>query len=205
MFVPAADEPADPVEPPHVILALNDEDAAQRFPEPGQRTAFLKALADELVKVLQRRELHLKLALHYFDDFRAAADFIDLLPPAFAHQRVSTFGPVPGVEAPAFYARYRHARAIIAMRVHSMSPALGLGCPTLALTTQARMREFLQELGLKDWGLAVDGPSGWAGEFARRLEDLLDHPARQAAALNLALLRQSVHKTNLALKETLGL
>jgi polysaccharide pyruvyl transferase WcaK-like protein len=165
---------------------------------------MLRVLSDELVEVLRTRDLDLKLALHYFDDFRAAADFIDLLPPAFAHQRVSTFGPVRGLDAAFFYATYRSARAVVAMRVHSMSPALGLGCPTLPLTTQARMQRFLEDIGLGDAGLAADNIAALHRTFSKRLSGLLDRPGAQAAALNLAGLRQRVRKSNLALKETLG-
>jgi hypothetical protein len=205
MFVPIADTPAPMDEAPHVILALNDEDSGARYTSPENRRAFLAALASVLVAVLEPRGLRLKLALHYFDDFRSAADLIDSLPPAFAHQRVSTFGPVAGTDAPAFYAHYPRARAIIAMRVHSMSPALGLGCPVLTLTTQPRLERFLANLGLAHVALSADAVSTDPLQLTRRFESLLDVPAHPANGLDLAQLRQRVRKANLNLKETLGL
>jgi polysaccharide pyruvyl transferase WcaK-like protein len=40
------------------------------------------------------------------------------------------------------------------MRVHSMTPAIGLGVPCVPLISQTRMSEFIKDAGLQD--LAVD-------------------------------------------------
>ena len=204
MFVPIANTLL-PDEEPHVILALNDEDSTSRFPTPEHRSAFLTDLAALLSILLEQRNLRLKIALHYFDDFRATADLIDKLTPVFAHQRVSTFGPVAGTDASAFYAHYPRARAVIAMRVHSMSPALGLGCPVLTLATQPRLENFLADIGVPHVALSAEAVSADPVAFKSRLEALLDAPGNPVNGLDFAQLRQRVRKTNLHLKEALAL
>jgi hypothetical protein len=204
MFVTIADTPL-PDEEPHVILALNDEDAGARYSSPEQRKSFLSDLATVLVSSLKHHNLRLKIALHYFDDFRATADLIDSLPPIFAHQRVSTIGPVAGTDASAFYAHYPRARAVIAMRVHSMSPALGLGCPVLTLTTQPRLEKFLADIGAAHVALPAETVIADPVAFTFRLESLLAAPGTPVNNLDLAQLRHRVRKTNLHLKEALAL
>jgi polysaccharide pyruvyl transferase WcaK-like protein len=53
-----------------------------------------------------------------------------------------------------FYGRYKQADMVISMRVHSMSPSIGLKVPMIPLVTQDRMTDFLAGIGLKD--LQVD-------------------------------------------------
>jgi polysaccharide pyruvyl transferase WcaK-like protein len=40
------------------------------------------------------------------------------------------------------------------MRIHSLSPSIGLGIPVVPLVSQTRVSDFLKEIGLHD--LAVD-------------------------------------------------
>jgi polysaccharide pyruvyl transferase WcaK-like protein len=68
-----------------------------------------------------------------------------------------------------FYGRYRKADLVISMRVHSMSPSIGLGTPMIPLTTQNRMTDFLSNIGVAD--LAVDA---FAADLADRLTAMID-------------------------------
>lgn len=154
----------------NVIVALNDEDCLQRYAEPGSRMRVLKGIAGALTRMLQRWDLNIVLAPHYFDDHRMIADLIDLCPPRLAHQRMISSGLARVANTRQFYGRYARADLVIAMRVHSMSPSIGLGVPMVPLVTQDRMVDFLGDVGLAD--LAVDA-------LAPRLEDRLFEASEQ--------------------------
>ena len=47
------------------------------------------------------------------------------------------------------YNHYHGARAVIAMRVHSLSPSLGMRLPTLVISTQNRMKTYMSNLKLE--------------------------------------------------------
>jgi polysaccharide pyruvyl transferase WcaK-like protein len=149
---------------PNVILALNDEDWVGRYGTSERRLAVLKAIVPAIEKMLIKWDANLILAPHYFDDCRMLADFIDLCQPALAHQRMIATGLARIKGSRYFYGRYRRADLVISMRVHSMSPSIGLQVPMIPLVTQDRMTDFLDGIGLKD--LQVDA-------FDRDLTDKL--------------------------------
>lgn len=138
----------------NVIVALNDEDSPQRYAEPGSRERVLRGVAGTLSRLLSRHDMNIVLAPHYFDDHRMIADLIEMCPPRLAHQRMISSGLARVANTREFYGRYARADLVIAMRVHSMSPAIGLGVPMVPLVTQDRMVDFLADVGLAD--LAVD-------------------------------------------------
>jgi polysaccharide pyruvyl transferase WcaK-like protein len=55
------------------------------------------------------------------------------------------------------------------MRVHSMSPSIGLGVPMVPLVTQNRMVDFLKDIGLAD--LMVDA---FDPDLAQQLSTAID-------------------------------
>ena len=168
----------------NVILSLNNEDEVYRFggtgrkiawkllanfvPEkplirawkkiPGwdqRRTNFLKNLALALETVSKEFDLNIILAPHYFDDFRAISEFIPRCPLRFPHQVLISTGMARVPQTPYFYDLYGKVDLALSMRVHSMSPAMGLGVPTIALTSQSRMTEFLKDAGLDNLGVDI--------------------------------------------------
>jgi polysaccharide pyruvyl transferase WcaK-like protein len=50
--------------------------------------------------------------------------------------------------AESIYEVYENASLVIASRVHSMSPALGMKIPVIVITTQDRLTHFMREMGL---------------------------------------------------------
>jgi polysaccharide pyruvyl transferase WcaK-like protein len=64
------------------------------------------------------------------------------------------------------------------MRVHSLSPCIGLGVPMIPLVTQPRMFDFLADVGLGD--LAVDAFSeGLEVELVEQCLRVLDDPGER--------------------------
>jgi polysaccharide pyruvyl transferase WcaK-like protein len=138
----------------NVILAFNDEDWLGRYGTAERRLAVLKAMVPAIERMLVQWDVNLILVPHYFDDCRMLADFIDLCRPVLAHQSMIAAGLARINGSRHFYGRYKQADMVISMRVHSMSPSIGLEVPMIPLVTQDRMSDFLDGIGLKD--LQVD-------------------------------------------------
>ena len=154
---------------PNVILAFNDEDWEGRYGTAARRTAVLKGIVIAVERMLEKWDVNLILVPHYFDDCRMLADFVDLCRPHLAHQRMISTGLSRTSGSRHFYGRYRRADLVISMRVHSMSPSVGLGVPMIPLVTQNRMVDFLKDIGLAD--LMVDA---FDPELAQRLSAAID-------------------------------
>ncbi len=153
----------------NVLLAFNDEDAEFRYGSSERRAKMLREIVVAVERMLVRWDVNLILVPHYFDDLRMIADFIDMCKPALAHQRMISTGLARISGSRHFYGRYRKADLIISMRVHSMSPSIGLGTPMIPLTTQNRMSDFLANIGISD--LAVDA---FDADMADRLTAMID-------------------------------
>lgn len=135
---------------PNVIVAFNDEDAAQRYRTPERRSAVITGVARAVERMIEKWDANVILVPHYFDDCRMLADFVDCCRPALAHQRMIATGLSRIEGSRQFYGRYLRADLVISMRVHSMSPSIGLGVPMIPLVTQERMTDFLAGIGLAD-------------------------------------------------------
>jgi polysaccharide pyruvyl transferase WcaK-like protein len=161
-----------------IIFAPNDEDAPFRYGEPNfshaketgyclteeaielyesvwsqNRSRLIQAIKNALTEVLDETGAQLLLVPHYLDDLKFIASLVDAFKPQIAHQGTISTGlmRVPGTAY--FYGRYLSADLAISMRVHSMSPCIGLGVPMIPLVTQPRMWDFLAEVGLSDIAL----------------------------------------------------
>jgi polysaccharide pyruvyl transferase WcaK-like protein len=165
----------------NVIIAFNDEDRDQRFGAPEVRMRIITGIARAVERMLAEWDANVVIIPHYFDDFRMIADFIDICRPQLAHQNMISAGLAGLTGSRHFYGRYLKADIAISMRVHSMSPCIGLGVPMIPLVTQARMTDFLADCGLAD--LAIDA-------FAPDLEDRLLAAIRWTVTERLAIRRR---------------
>lgn len=132
----------------NVIIAFNDEDASYRYSTPQSRDRVIAALISTVERLSERFDLNIILCPHYFDDFKMMSAFIDRIKPRLAHQNMISTGLSRVAHTHQFYGRYKKADLAISMRVHSMSPSIGLGTPMVALTTQDRMNDFMNNIGL---------------------------------------------------------
>ncbi len=153
----------------NVILAFNDEDSRERYVTAERRMTVINGIAAAVERMLTKWDVNVVLAPHYFDDCRMIADFVDACKPRLAHRCMIATG-LSGIHGcRQFYGRYKRADLVIAMRVHSMSPCVGLGVPMIPLVTQDRMSAFLEDVGLSE--LMVDA---FAADLADRLEAMID-------------------------------
>ncbi len=167
---------------PNVIVGLNNEDGAQRFGGGEVKRRVVAAVAHTLDRLIDERQANIILCPHYFDDYGMLADLIGAMKPANAHQHVVSTGLLAASHAPYFYDLYAQADLALSMRIHSMSPSIGLGTPVVPIISQARMRDFLADVGLSD--IAVDiADENIAATLAARVAAALDNPAALTARL----------------------
>ena len=142
----------------NLMLSFNDEDADFRFDESltveGKSIRSREHVISELVSAVERLydefPLNIVLCPHYFDDYRMMSDFLERIRPRIAHQRMVSTGLCRVKDTGYFYGRYKKADLAMSMRVHSMSPCVGLGTPMMAYTTQDRMTDFMSRIGLQN-------------------------------------------------------
>jgi polysaccharide pyruvyl transferase WcaK-like protein len=143
----------------NVMIAFNDEDAVHRFneqfSEAGKQIISRDHVVQSLVSAMERLAedfpINYILVPHYFDDYRMMTAVLDRVRPQLAHQKMVSTGLCRIKDTGYFYGRYTHADLAISMRVHSMSPCIGLGTPMVAYTTQNRMTDFMDQIGLNDF------------------------------------------------------
>jgi len=167
---------------PNIIVSLNGEDEVYRFGGPERekfwqenadrldeskirtiwankpgwdnaKHAGMKHLADAIHEIWKKWHTNVILIPHYFDDFKLIADLIKYFPPSFPHREVVSSGMFRVTETEYFYDLYAKVNFVVSMRIHSMSPSIGLGTPMVALTTQSRMTHFLHDIGLENHGI----------------------------------------------------
>lgn len=158
VFVRAADGDYPEMEPAakNIMISFNDEDFSHRYDEKfsvegrsnRSRAHVVNSLVTALEQLSERYPVNLILCPHYFDDFRMMSTFIERIRPRLAHQRMVSTGLVRANHTAYFYGRYKKADLAISMRVHSMSPCIGLGTPMVPFTTQERMTDFIDQIGL---------------------------------------------------------
>ena len=142
----------------NVVVALNDEDSERRYREPERRESILKSIASVVEQLITEHDANIILVPHYFDDYRMIADFVDLCRPALAHRYMIATGLARIEGSRDFYSLYQGADVVLSMRVHSMSPCIGLGVPMVPLVTQGRMTDFLTAAGLDDFAVDAFDP-----------------------------------------------
>lgn len=165
----------------NIILSFNDEDAANRFSQKTKspfeevRKKVISNYAYVVKEVASRyKNVNFILCPHYFDDYKMLSDLIESLPPRLAHQQLVSTGLNSVKDTSYFYGRYSRATMAISMRVHSMSPCIGLGVPMVAFTTQDRMENFMKRIGLGDHMVDALGENSGEKLLSRVLSILED-------------------------------
>jgi hypothetical protein len=151
----------------NIMISFNDEDAVHRFDQScsvqgmlnRSRDHVINALVAALERLADTFPVNFILCPHYFDDYRMMSTFLERMPPRLTHQQMVSTGLCRVKDTDFFYGRYKKADMAISMRVHSMSPCVGLGIPMVAYTTQDRMIDFMDRIGLKELSVNAFGLS----------------------------------------------
>lgn len=157
MYVPVQenDYPEIAEKKVNILISLNNEDEGDRFPDSGKKLRFLKALARTMERLARAFDVNFILCPHYFDDYKIMSQFIEFLPTEIVHKRTLSTGLLKVPKTPYFYGRYAKVDLALSMRIHSLSPAIGLGIPVVPLISQKRVSDFLEEIGLRDLGVDI--------------------------------------------------
>lgn len=164
----------------NIILSFNDEDASFRFSRrnsgiPDARDHVINQYVQAVERIADEFKVNFILVPHYFDDYQMISDFMKRLRPRIGHQMTVSTGLSRAKDTGAFYERYRRVDLAVSMRVHSMSPCIGLGTPMVALITQERMRDFMERVDLEN--VCVDAFDKDSGELLyERMSQSLNAP-----------------------------
>ncbi len=145
----------------NIIIAFNDEDPEFRYQKNPNfsREKVINDIAYAIQEISKKFDINVILCPHFFDDYRMISDFISAVKPIFFHRNVLTTGLISAKDSDLFYGRYSQVDLAISMRVHSMSPCIGLNTPMIAITTQNRMDYFLEKINLKDQMITAGDPN----------------------------------------------
>jgi hypothetical protein len=204
----------------NIIIAFNNEDATYRYGgkarliisrflgnfisekltlaigrELGQvskrRLKIVKAIVKAIERTACNKKLNIILVPHYLDDYQMMAEYVSLIKPELAHQNTISTGLQRIENTQDFYGLYANSDLSISMRVHSMSPCLGIGIPMIPLITQDRMWSFLYEAKIKELGLNA---------FSNNLENEL-YSAIQSGLNNGEAIKKRLLKSKQNLKQ----
>ena len=145
----------------NIIIAFNDEDPEFRYQKNPNlsREKIINDVAYSIQEIAKKFDINVILCPHFFDDYRMISDFISAVKPIFFHRNVLTTGLISSKDSDLFYGRYSQVDLAISMRVHSMSPCIGLNVPMIAITTQNRMDYFLEKINLNEQMLKGGDPN----------------------------------------------
>jgi len=130
----------------NIVVALNYEDDEDRF---GGRMEWLDNLAKALRMFWEQSpNVNFIFSPHTYEDYILLYKLCGRLPDKMCYQNIISTGIHYAYQAPLFYDLYTHVDLILAMRIHAMVPAIGLGTPMLALSTQKRMDVFMKDAKL---------------------------------------------------------
>jgi hypothetical protein len=227
LFVPVeeATHPELSRERTNVVLALNAEDEPLRWAvashrrglgrPPGAtglrslvpissnwgwreaRAGFLDRLRRALDRLAGATPIHLVFCSHDFVDVGMGLELWRMLAPALQYETSFTSTLLLPSAGPRFYDLYTKADLALSMRIHSMSPAIGLGTPVVPIVTQSRIELFLEDAGLSDLG--VNGHASTVeDEIYERARAILSdpEPVRARLADARARLRERVASFN---------
>lgn len=140
-----------------------------------ERKKVVKELTKTVEQIAKNYDAQFVLVPHYLDDYEIIQEFISVLQERIAHQLVTSTGLLTVPHTKYFYGRYKKADLVLAMRVHSMSPSIGLNTPVVPITSQGRMRSFLEKINLLD--ISVDtSKECFHTDLYAKCKDILDDP-----------------------------
>lgn len=184
-----------------VMMAVNDEDAEQRYMPFEKRQAVIAGLAEALKRMDDRWGIELTAVPHYFDDLRMISDVVNKCPAKLAHRKFAASG-LPKIDKTLeFYRQYFQAEIILGMRVHSISPAIGMNLPIVPIITQNRISQFLLEAGLEKIGVDAFSKS-LADDIMNAVEKILSDrdEYREGLCSSVARMRQQTREFNVKVK-----
>jgi hypothetical protein len=184
VYVPVNDVPHLELDSsrPNVIVAPNGEDTIERFGVLRRKRApriptrmrqlpftstwgwrehragFLRALARAVDRIAKNHDANVILCAHEPTDVVMASELFDYLDGETRYNVTYASAVLPVAAGASFYDLYAKADLVLGMRIHSFTPAIGLGTPVVPLVSQDRMRNFACDVGIADLCIEIFDP-----------------------------------------------
>ncbi|QIG79542.1 polysaccharide pyruvyl transferase family protein [Stakelama tenebrarum] len=127
-------------------------------------TPLNAAIADLAMHLWRQHGLDILLAPHIPHDVPICAAIMRMLyaraGKAALHRPFRVGGTPHPVHARRFFAGYANAELIVGMRGHAVICGVGLGRPTIALSSHPKVVGFMEACDLADWSVPLDAQSG---------------------------------------------
>ncbi|QLL24338.1 polysaccharide pyruvyl transferase family protein [Actinobacteria bacterium IMCC26103] len=132
-----------------LFISVNYEDSVNRYKDPKKLERIIQTLVGCCEIFAENINEKIVFVPHSFEDYEMILMVCKRLKVGVLHKKVRVLS-MPGFEDHMqIYNHYHGARAVIAMRVHSLSPSLGMRIPTLVISTQNRMKTYMSNLKLE--------------------------------------------------------
>lgn len=116
----------------------------------AMRRCFIR-IAKALQKIAQDFPVNFILCPHLVRDFSVMGEFVACMPASFCRFNFNASETLRGTtQSAAFFALYRKADMVIGMRGHSVICGVGVGTPTIALSSHDKIKGFMNTISLQD-------------------------------------------------------
>ena len=144
-----------------LFISVNYEDSLNRYKDQLHLENTLNALVNCCEIFTANTNEKVVFVPHSFEDYEMIILICKRLKPGTLHKRIRVLS-IPGFENHmSIYDSYRTARAVIAMRIHSLSPAVGMRIPTFVISTQKRMTTYMKKIKLGNQITEINDESLW--------------------------------------------
>ena len=187
-FVPPQDSRMSmytPMDRKRIIIQMAIDNYGHRFsldslPENANELVvrFSSGLVSFIESVVKRFNTDIVIAMHTLDDLMSAALLVSKLEEQLRRIAVRVTPVIHPTYAPWFFKAYADADLAIGMRGHSVICPIGLGTPTIAISTHDKVEGFMSEIDCDRWSLNPLSEKFW-WDLKCRTDELLDDPSRQ--------------------------
>lgn len=138
---------------------------------------FARYMASEVEKFLiEFDDFGVNLIPHVFSDVTIISEFLSFLPDSLRRSRVqiAKYSPSQNGIADTISA-YSISKAVLGMRFHSSVIPIGMGIPTLGISTYAQISELYSELKLEDFLIAEFPNTQISTPIGNKLKEVLTY------------------------------
>lgn len=163
----------------NIIIQLAPDAYMHRYGSRDEMMEFIDLIAKYLVWAIRKYHIHVTLATHTLDDSWGIMALLNQdIPNTMRRLYTRTTGVYHPVYAQEFFSTYANADLVVGMRGHSVICGTGLGIPTIALSSHAKVYGYMKEADALDWTFPVKSKNLLA-ELQVATEDLAENSVVQ--------------------------
>lgn len=140
-----------------------------------QMRQYFKKVGKALQEVAKDYPVNYILCPHLVRDFFVLSEFVACIPTGFSRFNFNVSNVLRGVnQAPVFFDLYRKADIVIGMRGHSVICGIGVGTPTIGLSSHDKIKGFMDSVGFHDRMLEIKDP-GLESKLAKTIATVIQN------------------------------